>query len=223
MSQQIFLATTNPAKIHRLSSLFNQLEVDFLTPQDLPGEIEGVEEDGISHLAVACGKAAGWSKKTSAITIATDGGVLIPILGNNWESYRTKRNTGGPGTNDETRADRLLKRLRAHPPSMWKASFCEAVAVARNGIILSAWESTGLSCVISETYTPAPESHQGFWVYGLLQFPEFDKNYWELTVKELENAQDPWLSVAPKLLGFLANVIAKTEPSQKFPGHIREA
>ena len=211
MSLQILLASTNPAKIHRLSGLFQQLEVDLLTPQDLTGSGEGIEENGMSHLAVACSKAANWSKKTKAITIATDGGVLIPILGKDWESYRTKRNTGGAGTDDETRAKRLLKSLQVHPHSKWRASFCEAIAVAREGIILSAWESTGLDCHISDSYTPSPERQEGFWVYGLLQFPEFDKNYWDLTIKELEDANDPWLNVAPKVLVFVKKLLARSQ------------
>ena len=185
--------------------------MDLLTPEDLPEVVEDIEEYGVSHLAVACGKAASWSKKTNAVTVATDGGVLIPILGQEWESYRTKRNTGAPGTNDETRANRLLKRLQSHPRSEWQASFCEAVAVARRGVVLSAWESTGLACHISDIYTPTPDSQEGFWVYGLLRFPQFDKSYWALTPKELEEAKDPWLTIAPKVLSFVHKLMVKAE------------
>ena len=202
----LLLATSNPAKVERLSRLFANLPVTLLTPADLSSAPTEVPEEGSSHLAIACGKAVVQSRTTTAVTVATDGGVEIPVLGTTWQSLTTRRATGQEGT-DEERAARLRRLLEPHPPEQRAAWFFEAAAVAQEGRLLGAWEAKGLHGLLTGDYMPAPPAFEGFWVYGMWTFPQFGKRYWEMTEEELRQTDDPWFKVGPWLLGLVGQLV----------------
>ena len=202
MPHSLLLATSNPAKAERLRRLFGGLRARLLHPTDLTGEPPQIAEEGSSHLEVACGKAVAWSRATTALTIATDGGVDIPALGPGWQSLTTRRATGQQA-DDEERAARLRKLLEPYAPSQREAWWKEAVAIAKEGALLGGWEARGLRGLLTDDYTPAPPEFRGFWVYGMWLFPRTGKRYWEMTEEELREADEPWHRLQPWVLGMV--------------------
>lgn len=201
----LLIATSNPAKAERLRRFFAHLPVELITPANLTSVPTDVLEEGSSHLAVACGKAVAWSRASPAVTVATDGGVDIPVLGPDWQSLTTRRATGQEAT-DEQRAARLRRLLLPHPPEQREAWWTEAAAVAREGRLLGGWEARGLRGLLTDAYLPAPPAFQGFWVYGMWLFPQFGKRYWEMTEDELRAADEPWFKLQPWLLGLVGQL-----------------
>ena len=207
MPASLLIATSNPAKAERFRHLFAPLSIQLYGPTDLPGAPE-VPEEGSSHLAVACEKAAAWSRLTGDLTVASDGGVDIPVLGADWQSLTTRRATGHEAT-DEQRAKRLLRLLGRHAPEEWEAWWTEAVAVARWGEVLGAWEVKGLRGLLTDTYVSAPEAFRGFWVYGMWLFPQLGKRYWALTEEELRQAGEPWFQIQEPLLDLVKRLLSQ--------------
>jgi inosine/xanthosine triphosphate pyrophosphatase family protein len=205
MPASLLIATSNPAKAERFRRLFEGLPVQLYLPSDLP-EAADVLEEGSAHLAVACGKAVAWSMVAKGLAVASDGGVDIPVLGSDWQSVTTRRATGEHAT-DEERAARLLRLLQGFPERQREAWWTEAVAVARDGVLLAGYEARGLRGLLTDGYLPAPAEFQGFWVYGMWLFPQFGKRYWEMTDAELREASEPWFQVQPWLLELVGRLV----------------
>ncbi len=118
----ILLASGNPAKQQSLGRLLDGLPLSPITPQQL--ELESVpEEAGDNHEAIARQKAGEWSRAASMLAIASDGGLVIPALGSNWESTLTHRfagpSKGSQGETVERRAARrglLGPQVGSYPP-----------------------------------------------------------------------------------------------------------
>ena len=202
MPQRLLIATRNPAKAARFRALLAGLSLELHSLDDLPAAAEPPSETpelGASHLAIASDKAAAWSRHAGGIAVASDGGVDIPVLGSGWRSLTTKRATGQE-VPDEERAARLRELLRTHPERERQAWWIEAVAVARDGAVIGAWEVRGLPGLLTDAYTPAPEPYRGFWVYGMWLFPQFGRRYWELSDEELQQADEPWFTIGPWLV-----------------------
>ncbi|GIS81414.1 MAG: hypothetical protein CM1200mP15_00460 [Dehalococcoidia bacterium] len=116
----ILLGTGNPAKQAMLAELVEGLPLNPVSPQDI-GLDSNPDETAPSHEEVARDKAAQWSLDSGLLTIASDGGLVIPSLGSKWESLFTHRFAGTSAT-DNDRADELLKlmspyeKIPAQPP-----------------------------------------------------------------------------------------------------------
>ena len=83
-----------------------------VTPQQMG--LDGVpDEQGDTHLAVARDKAKQWSRSGSTLAIASDGGLVIPVLGEGWESLYTHR-FAGADADDHERARRLLELMEPY-------------------------------------------------------------------------------------------------------------
>jgi inosine/xanthosine triphosphate pyrophosphatase family protein len=206
MKRSVLIGTRNPAKAQRLRHAMSGLPVRIREPE-AGQEPANYEEDGSSHLAIACGKAAAWSRTTGDIVVASDGGVEIPLLGASWRSITTRRATGREAT-DEERAERLMGLLKDHPPEERQAWWIEALAVAYEGLVVAAWEARGLQGELTDAYLPAPAKYRGFWVYGMWYFPQFAKHYWELSEEELRQAREPWYEVQPWLRGLVERLVS---------------
>ena len=137
----IFVATSNSAKLERLHRLLSNLSIEIVAPMDL-GFTDSPEEYGSTHLGTAISKAVDWSRSVEILTVASDGGVKIPVLGEHWTSLFTHRATGF-NVNDEDRAATLMKLLNPVPEADRNAYWVESVAVAKTGQLIAAWEVTG--------------------------------------------------------------------------------
>lgn len=192
----VLLATGNRDKQNALRRLLQGLPLDPITPEEV-GISAVPEESGITHEAIARDKAVNWSKAasintpTDTLAIATDGGLVIPVLGEMWESRYTHR-FAGPAADNNERLERLQDLMEPYTGADRQATWVEALAIAHNGRILTSWEvHGGTGGVIAEFrrfQTPAPE----FWAFSIWHFPEFGKAYNQLTPVEKSSINDHW-------------------------------
>lgn len=188
----VLLATGNPAKQEALRSLLEGLPLRPVTPGELGIEADP-DETAETHEAIAVEKAVTWSRIAGLLAIASDGGLIVPALGHNWESRYTHR-FAGPAADDDERRRRLLELLEAKTGKEREASWVEALAVADSGRPLKSWELRGGQGVISRTMEPGIHS-AGFWVFSLWYFPELGKYYNQLTDLEKESLGDHWATL----------------------------
>ncbi len=193
----ILLATRNQAKAEQIRGLFAGLPLRFSYP-DRVAKPPTVLEDGSTHLENAREKAVAWSQAVGGLAVASDGGLVVPALQGAWSSLTTRR-AMGEGLDDRQRAERMLELMRPYYGEARRVSFAEALAVARGGTVLGAWQAEGLHGLLAGSFEPAPETPQGFWVTGLWLSPLDGKRYWRLTEAEMEAAEAPWLQLRPRL------------------------
>jgi XTP/dITP diphosphohydrolase len=200
----ILLATGNPAKQKTLRWLVEGLPLKPVTPREL-GLLSVPDEEGETHEAIARLKAQEWSKSAAMLVIASDGGLVIPALGGNWESRFTHR-FAGLNASDADRTNQLLEIMRPYQGQGREASWIEAVAIADRGQVLASWELKGSTGVIQEELGDGPQV-PGFWVFSLWYFPQFGKTYNQLSPQEKEHLDDHWTRLKELVQAFF-----KTRP-----------
>ena len=195
------LGTGNPDKQNALRDLLEGLLLTPVSPSDLNLHSDP-DETGESHESIAVEKAVEWSRLSGTLAIASDGGLMVPALGHNWESRYTHR-FAGPAADDDERRHRLLELLAPFSGAAREASWVEALAVADRGRPLKSWELKGGSGVIAETAAVGPHS-EGFWVFPLWYFPTLSKYYNELTTVEKESLGDHWVTLKRLVRGYFS-------------------
>lgn len=198
---KLTLATFNPAKTARLRSLCDGLPVQIHEP-DLTLPI--LDETSATHLGNAVAKAIACSHAMGGATLASDGGLVIPVLGDRWESTLTHRATGQNVT-DAERARRLLARMRNIAAPQREAYWTEAIAVARDGKLVCAWETDGMLGRIGDEFKQNPTAPEGFWADGVWETQE-GKKRWELNTSERIDSADPWAQLYDPVNRFLARM-----------------
>ena len=186
------LATGNSAKQEALRQLLEGLPLTPVTPEEL-GLSADPEETGETHEAIALEKAQEWSLLAGMLAIASDGGLVVPALGHNWESRYTHR-FAGPAADDDERRRRLLELMQPFTGPERDASWVEALALADSGRPLKSWELIGGSGIIAEAPEPGTLA-PGFWVFTLWYFPNLGKYYNQLTDREKESLGDHWATL----------------------------
>ena len=186
----ILLATTNPAKESRLRWLLDGLPLNPTTPEELGLGHQAPRETGSSHQENARLKAEGWSRAAGMLAISSDGGLLIPSLGPKWESLLTHR-FAGEDADDEARLSGLLRLMAPYHGEERKASWVEALAVAKKGRTLASWQVPTDNGLLLEAPSLVPII-PGFWVFSVWYFPHLGKTYNELNHEELEQLNDHW-------------------------------
>ena len=197
--KHILLATGNPAKQRVLRDLLEGLPLQPVTPAELRLTADP-EETAETHEAIAVEKAVAWSSLAGTLAIASDGGLVVPFLGQNWESRYTHR-FAGPVADDEDRRNRLLQLLANATGAQREASWVEALAIADSGTPLKSWELKGGSGLIANAPEPGPHS-PGFWVFPLWYFPELGKYYNQLSGAERESLGDHWTKLKGLVRGY---------------------
>ena len=137
---KILLATGNQAKQEILRWLLEGLPLTAITPEEL-GLTSGPEETGETHQEIARLKARDWSQASAMLVIASDGGLVIPALGSDWESRFTHRFAGAEADDDE-RLNLLLEIMQPYSGSDRAASWTEALAIADSGTLSSHYRVT---------------------------------------------------------------------------------
>ncbi len=188
-STPILLATGNPAKQNALRDLLEGLPLHPVTPAEL-GLSADPEETAETHEAIAVEKAVEWSRLAGMLAIASDGGLVVPFLGANWESRYTHR-FAGPAADDGERRGRLLQLLESATGAQREASWVEALAIADSGNPLKSWELKGGIGLIATEAEPGPHA-PGFWVFPLWYFQGLGKYYNQLSEAEKESLGDHW-------------------------------
>jgi inosine/xanthosine triphosphate pyrophosphatase family protein len=186
----ILLATSNPDKQRTFRWVLDDLPLTLVTPQDL-GLTSVPEENGETHHQVARQKARQWSRTSAMPAIASDGGLVVPVLGEDWASLYTHR-FAGEDADDAARVTRLLELLKPYVDEERKASWVEALAIACRGRILASWQVDGATGLISQHVPPQVTETRGFWAFNLWEFPHLGKFYRQLSTQELETLDDHW-------------------------------
>lgn len=153
MKKSILLATNNPHKVEKLSWIVGGYFSVIETPKAAGVSIK-VEENGKTFETNAINKAVEYSKRYHGYVIATDGGVSIPALGEEWDSLRTKR-FAGEGISDTDRIRALLDIMKEKKGEEREMNWREAIAVAKSGKLLFSTEVEGVKGVLQETFDPA--------------------------------------------------------------------
>ena len=189
---KILLATGNADKQRMLAWLLEGLPVHAVTPAEA-GVSADPDESADTHVAIARAKAEEWSLAAGMPAIASDGGLLAPSLGANWESRYTHR-FAGPAADDDERQRRLLELLQPFAGEERNAAFVEGLAIADGGRALASWEVKGATGRIVDTLADrgGPTDGNGFWVFPLWYFAEYGRTYDRLTEAERASLGDHW-------------------------------
>lgn len=185
----ILLATGNPHKVEKLRWIVEGFFDPIESLRHHPLQLD-IEEDGATFEANAILKATAYSKEYSGFAIATDGGVSIPALGDQWDAIKTKR-FAGEGASDEERIQQLLKMMKVKKGDDRAMNWREAIAIANNGKLLFSTEVDGVHGLLEESFDP-DKYKPGIWVCSVWYFPEIGKNFFDMTEKEQEYVEQSW-------------------------------
>lgn len=204
--QDLLLATTNPAKLARLRWVVEELPFRALSAADCAGAGPAVAEDGPDFAANAAQKALAWSAAAGGtLTLASDGGLEIPALGERWTALRTRRNAG-PGADNDARTGHLLELMRDLHGEERRSIWHEALALARGSTLLRTWSATSDGGLIVEEYRPAP-GDDAFWTESIRYYPAAGKLYRDLTGAELEALDGVWPRLRAEVRAYLTTAI----------------
>src|SRR5215216_709179 len=165
---RLIAATRNPAKVQELARLTGGLAE--VVP--LPAAADGDPEEGASFAENARAKAVFWSRRLDRgeIVVATDGGLLIPALGDRWDPARTRRFAG---ETDVERAEELLALAADLAGDERRIVWEEALALARDGAVLGCWIARSDAGLLAQDVDPAVvAAGNGFWIPALWICPE---------------------------------------------------
>lgn len=205
---EILLATGNPDKQRMLAWLLEDAPVRPVAPTDL-GVSADPDETGDTHEAIARVKAEEWSRVAGIPAIASDGGLVVPVLGANWESRYTHR-FAGPAADDAERQRRLVQMMEPFSGAQRCAAFVEALAIADGGETVASWEVSGATGRIVDSLSQrgGDTSGNGFWVFPLWYFPELGRTYDRLTDSERAGLGDHWQTLRTRVREFIPGWLA---------------
>ncbi len=184
----VLLATGNRDKQAEFRRLLAGLPFAPVTPAEV-GASGPSDEQGDTHEAIARDKARRWSSEASMLAIASDGGLVIPVLGARWESRYTHR-FAGPAADNGERLARLLELMRPYSGEDRRATWVESLALADRGRLLASWELSGPVGYLDEE--PPAGLLPEFWAFSIWRLPQFDAVYSRLTSRQKESIGDHW-------------------------------
>lgn len=196
----LILATSNPHKINKLRWIFDEFF------QDIAAQNANIDviEDGKSFRENAEKKAIEVSKIYDCYAVATDGGVLIPALGDNWNGLLTKRFIGRDDATDIDRIEALLDMMKNKVGNERSIIWNEALALAKSGKLVYSAQVEGDHGMIQTTYDPN-QYKPGIWQCTITCYPQFGgKNFFELTDEEREYSEISWHRLRKGVSEFLA-------------------
>jgi inosine/xanthosine triphosphate pyrophosphatase family protein len=209
--KSVIAATHNEAKLEAFRRLVGESATVSPLPHDIsPGDSElrdalTAAEEGSSINEIASAKAVVWSRALlGELVIASDGGLLIPALGDKWDPTRTRRIAAG-GASDLERAELLLARTAHLRGNERRISWQEVVAIARDGELLGLWSAESEPGMLAAELNPNLLAQgRGFWVDTLWICPEsHDRRLAELTQVERTRRGDHWSRLEPNVRDFL--------------------
>ena len=206
--RRLIAATTNPAKITELMRIVAGC-ASVVSPPTTGAAAATAEPVGPSFEALAAAKAASYAAAlgAEALVVASDGGLLVPALGSDWNPLLTHRFAGDDAT-DVDRANALL-RLSAHlaGPDR-RIAWREAVAVARGGAVLAVWVAEGTAGELARDFDRnTVAAGNGFWLPALWLCPECGgRRLASLTTEERLARDDHWSRLGRELRLFLSSL-----------------
>lgn len=187
MSKTILVASSNKHKQKKLTEIVK----DFFDVVDYPKNLNlDIDEAGSTFLANASIKAIEYSKNYPGYVICTDGGVLIPALKDKWDPLRTKR-FAGENISDFDRIAILLEMMKDKEDEDRKMVWQEALAIGYQGKIVFKTQARGVDGYLQKDFNPE-HYREGIWVCSVWFFPQFNKNFFELIDKEIDEVEISW-------------------------------
>ena len=197
--RRIILGTNNPHKKEKLSWIVDGL-FDEIAPMNRKMEID---ENGKSFEENARIKSLAVAREFGCYAIATDGGAVIPTLGNNWNELLTRRFVGREGADDFDRINTLLEIMKGKKGDERKIVWREAIAIASPEKVIFSCEVEGDTGLIQEAYDPK-QYKEGIWLCTITSYPQFGgKNFFELSEKEKEYGEISWHKLKDRTREFL--------------------
>ncbi len=194
----IIAGTRNPEKVEALMAVLEGMARLVPPPLDISHEIEEEgDEAGETVEAIAAGKASAWSRRLGAagredLVVGSDGGLLLPALGNDWNPVRTRR-FAGVGKDARARADALIALTDHLEGDQRRIGWREAVAFAQHGKVVATFVAESVPGLLARDYDPAVVVANGFWVPALWICPEFGgRRLAELMPEERAKRDDHW-------------------------------
>lgn len=197
MLNKILLATNNPHKQEKLRWILDR----YFKQIDLPKTSLDIEEEGDSFEEIAKKKALEASINYNGFSIATDGGMEIPALGNSWDALFTKRFVGKENVTDFDRMDALLELMKDKKDRRMRWE--EAVAIAYKGRVVFSASAEGAKGVL-QTHYDKSKYKNGIWLCSLWYFPTYKKNYFDLKPREMGFAEVSWFRLKSKVEYYLS-------------------
>ncbi len=196
----LVLATSNPHKLDKLHWIFD----DFFQDITVQNETIDIDEDGKSFRENAEKKAIEVSKIYDCYAVATDGGVLIPALGDGWNELLTKRFIGRDDATDIDRIEALLDLMKNKVGDERSIIWNEALALAKSGKLVYSTQVEGDHGMVQTDYNPN-QYKPGIWQCTVTCYPQFGgKNFFELTDKEREYSEISWHRLKQAVSEFIA-------------------
>ncbi|MEX2209529.1 MAG: non-canonical purine NTP pyrophosphatase [Patescibacteria group bacterium] len=189
MTRTILLGTTNPHKIQKLSRIVSgYFEPVRLEDTSISAELN---EEGQSFESIATDKAVTFSKRYDGYAIATDGGIDIPALGSRWNKLFTRRFINRENATDFERLDAILELMKDKRGDERKMIWREAAAIAHKGKRIFSLEVDGSKGIMQESYDRR-KYRPGIWLCSLWYYPQFGKNFFDLSPSELAKGEVSW-------------------------------
>lgn len=214
---KVYAATSNRAKIGELARILDGVAIVAAAPLSNTPEREPV---GPTFEAVAAAKAVAGSValRPDALVVASDGGLLVPALGEAWDSLQTRRFAGDAATDSE-RADALLALTADLAGADRRIGWREAVALARGGTVLAAWVAAGVAGDLARDYDrDLIATGGGFWLPAIWRCPEFDgRRLASLTTEQRATRDDHWSRLGRELRRFLSGLNESTASENHEP------
>ncbi len=181
MPQTFLFATNNKDKFNDLGLVFKKLDIKL---KQVSLDVEEGADDILENAKL---KATQISKKyPDQVVVASDGGVLIPYLGDKWNHVLTKRLGGidmAEKFSEKERAETLLKLMKNATGKEREVVWEGALAIAHNGQLLFAEKIRGESGFLLEKI-PAGFEPSGFWLGYLWYVPEARTYYMDIPLSE---------------------------------------
>ena len=138
------------------------------------------------------------------LVVATDGGLVFPGLGTQWNPIVTRRFAGEDAT-DIDRARSLLELAKDVGGADREISWQEALALAMDGQLLASWLANGSKGQLATSVAEeAVEGANGFWVSALWELPDADgRRLSELSDEERTERTDHWRQLGEALSEWL--------------------
>lgn len=177
----IVIGSRNSFKAEKLkwivSDYFEPISADsFFEPTETADTFEAIAKE----------KACAYSKASEGFAVATDGGAVIPALGNAWDPVHTKRFAHS----DKERIATLLSMMEGKKNRT--IEWHESLAVAKNGVLLFSTTQRAMDGVIDTSFNPKHYT-PGIWLCSISSFPELGgKNFFELNEDERALTEDSW-------------------------------
>lgn len=201
MRTRILIATANPAKQQRIRWLLRGSGLATTLP-NAALSWPRVPEDEPSHAANARAKAVAWSRAANGLAIASDGGLVIPALGDRWDARRTRR-FAGPNASDGNRTQALLRLMNSLHGEERAAWWSECVCLANRGRILHTWSADSPRGAIATSFDPA-KAITGFWAFSLWVVPPYRRPYAELSPRQRARIDDHWARLRAQVRNYFA-------------------